>query len=55
MTSNLKWTREFCELYIKEGLNETVKWGTLGDAPSVAVKPEILKIMKCLGTNKKRV
>ena len=46
MTSNLKWTKEFCELYVSEGLNESVKWGTLGDAPSVAVKPEIVKIMK---------
>jgi len=26
-----------------------VKWGTLGDAPSVAVKPEILKFMKDAG------
>ena len=49
MTSNLKWTREFCELYVSEGLNESVKWGTLGDAPSVAVKPEIVKIMKDAG------
>ena len=49
MTSNLKWTREFCDLYIKEGLHKTVKWGTLGDAPSVAVKPEILKFMKDAG------
>lgn len=49
MTSNLKWTKEFCELYIKEGLTESVPWGTLGDAPSVAVKPEIIKIMKEAG------
>ena len=49
MTSNLKWTKEFCELYIKEGLTESVPWGTLGDAPSVAVKPEIIKIMKDAG------
>jgi radical SAM superfamily enzyme YgiQ (UPF0313 family) len=49
MTSNLKWTEEFCNLYIKEGLNKTVKWGTLGDAPSVAVKPQILKMMKDAG------
>ena len=49
MTSNLKWTKEFCELYVSEGLNESVKWGTLGDAPSVAVKPEIVKIMKDAG------
>ena len=49
MTSNLKWTKEFCEIYVSEGLNESVKWGTLGDAPSVAVKPEIVKIMKDAG------
>ena len=45
MTSNLKWTKEFCQLYIDSGLSETVKWGTLGDAPSVAVKPEIVQTM----------
>jgi len=49
MTSNLKWTREFCSLYMEEGLNEEVKWGTLGDAPSVAVKPEIVKEMHKAG------
>jgi len=49
MTSNLKWTKEFCALYVEEGLNKTVKWGTLGDAPSVATKPEIVKIMKDAG------
>ena len=49
MTSNLKWTKEFCELYVKEGLTESVPWGTLGDAPSVAVKPEIIKAMKDAG------
>jgi radical SAM superfamily enzyme YgiQ (UPF0313 family) len=49
MTSNLKWTKEFCELYVKEGLNESIKWGTLGDAPSVAVKPEIVSIMENAG------
>ena len=49
MTSNLKWTKEFCDLYVKEGLDKTVKWGTLGDAPSVAVKPEIVQIMKDAG------
>ena len=49
MTGNLKWTKEFCELYVKEGLNESVPWGTLGDAPSVAVKPEIIKTMKNAG------
>lgn len=49
MTSNLKWTKEFCDLYVKEGLDKTVKWGTLGDAPSVAVKPEIISIMKSAG------
>ena len=49
MTSNKKWTEEFCDLYVKEGLAESVKWGTLGDAPSVATKPELLKIMKDAG------
>ena len=49
MTSNLKWTAEFCQTYKEEGLHETVKWGTLGDAPSVAVKPEIVKVMKDAG------
>lgn len=49
MTSNLKWTKEFCQLYVKEGLHEKVKWGTLGDAPSVAVQPSIVKIMKDAG------
>ena len=49
MTSNLRWTKEFCDLYMQEGLSETVKWGTLGDAPSVAVKPEIVQIMKDAG------
>lgn len=49
MTSNKKWTQEFCDLYVKEGLAESVKWGTLGDAPSVATKPELLKIMKDAG------
>ena len=49
MTSNLKWTKEFCDLYVKAGLDKTVKWGTLGDAPSVAVKPEIVQIMKDSG------
>ena len=43
MTSNLKWTKEFCNLYIEEGLDKTIKWGTLGDAPSVAVQPEIVQ------------
>ena len=49
MTSNLKWTREFCKLYVEEGLHKTVKWGTLGDAPSVAVQPSIVQIMKDAG------
>jgi radical SAM superfamily enzyme YgiQ (UPF0313 family) len=49
MTSNLKWTKEFCDLYVKEGLDKTVKWGTLGDAPSVAVKPEIIPVMRDAG------
>ena len=29
--------------------DEKVKWGTLGDAPSVAVKPELVKTMKNAG------
>ncbi len=49
MTSNLKWTQEFCDLYVKEGLDKVLKWGTLGDAPSVAVKPEIIPIMRDSG------
>jgi anaerobic magnesium-protoporphyrin IX monomethyl ester cyclase len=49
MTSNAKWTEEFCNLYIEEGLNEVVKWGTLGDAPSVATKPHLVKVMKDAG------
>jgi anaerobic magnesium-protoporphyrin IX monomethyl ester cyclase len=49
MTSNRKWTEEFCKLYKEEGLNEIVKWGTLGDAPSVAVQPDLVKIMKGAG------
>ena len=49
MTSNLKWTQEFCDLYVQEGLDKIVKWGTLGDAPSVAVKPEIISIMRDSG------
>tara|TARA_B110000263_G_C15301302_1_gene508123 strand:+ start:579 stop:2231 length:1653 start_codon:yes stop_codon:yes gene_type:complete len=49
MTSNLKWTQEFCDLYVDEGLDKILKWGTLGDAPSVAVKPKIIKTMKDAG------
>jgi len=49
MTSNRKWTEEFCKLYIREGLNESVKWGTLGDAPSVATQPTLLTTMKGAG------
>ena len=49
MTSNKKWTEEFCNLYIDEGLSESVKWGTLGDAPSVATQPTLLKSMKDAG------
>ena len=49
MTSNLKWTQEFCDLYVKEDSLKSVGWGTLGDAPSVAVKPEIIEIMKNAG------
>lgn len=49
MTSNAKWTTEFCDRYVDAGLHEIVKWGTLGDAPSVAVKPELVKVMKEAG------
>ena len=49
MTSNKKWTKKFCELYIDAGLHETVKWGTLGDAPSVATNPELIKVMQNAG------
>ena len=49
MTSNLKWTKEFCDLYVDEGLDKLVKWGTLGDAPSVAVQPSIVKTLKDAG------
>jgi len=49
MTSNIKWTQEFCDLYVKEGLDKIIKWGTLGDAPSVSVKPEIVPIMRDAG------
>lgn len=49
MTSNRKWTEEFCKLYVEEGLHETVKWGTLGDAPSVATQPTLVKTMKEAG------
>ena len=49
MTSNKKWTEEFCSLYTSEGLDKLVKWGTLGDAPSVATQPHLLKIMKDAG------
>ena len=49
MTSNAKWTEEFCRLYKESGLHEKVKWGTLGDAPSVATKPHLVKTMKDAG------
>ena len=49
MTSNLKWTKEFCTLYMDEGLDKILKWGTLGDAPSVAIKPFIIKTMQDAG------
>ena len=49
MTSNRRWTEEFCELYVSEGLDKTVKWGTLGDAPSVATQPSLIKTMKDAG------
>ena len=31
--------------YMDEGLDKILKWGTLGDAPSVATKPSIIKTM----------
>ncbi len=49
MTSNRKWTEEFCSLYINEGLDKIVKWGTLGDAPSVATQPSLVKTMQNAG------
>lgn len=49
MTSNLKWTEEFCTLCMDEGLDKILKWGTLGDAPSVAIKPFIIKTMQDAG------
>ena len=49
MTSNRKWTEAFCKLYIQERLHEQVKWGTLGDAPSVATQPNLVKTMKDAG------
>ena len=49
MTSNRKWTEEFCRLYIESGLSESVKWGTLGDPRSVAVQPDLVKTMKDAG------
>ena len=49
MTSNIKWTREFCDLYVAEGLDKILKWGTLGDAPSVAVNPDIVQLMRDAG------
>jgi len=49
MTSNVSWTKKFCKLFVDNGLDRTIKWGTLGDAPSVAVHPELVKIMKDSG------
>jgi anaerobic magnesium-protoporphyrin IX monomethyl ester cyclase len=49
MTSNKKWTEEFCKLFIDEGLNEEIKWGTLGDAPSVATNPSLVSTMREAG------
>jgi len=49
MTSNKKWTEEFCKLYIEEGLNKEIKWGTLGDAPSVATNPSLVSTMREAG------
>jgi len=49
MTSNKKWTEEFCKLFVKEGLHEEIKWGTLGDAPSVATNPSLVTTMRDAG------
>ena len=49
MTSNKKWTEEFCKLYVDEGLHEKIKWGTLGDAPSVATNPSLVSTMRNAG------
>ena len=49
MTSNRKWTEEFCKLYVESELFDSVKWGTLGDAPSVSVAPDLVKTMKDSG------
>jgi len=49
MTSNKKWTEEFCKLYIDEGLDQEIKWGTLGDAPSVATNPSLVETMRQAG------
>ena len=46
MLSNRKWTEEFCQLYMERGLHEVVSWGSLGDAPSVAVNPDLVRVMK---------
>lgn len=49
MTSNKKWTEEFCKLFVAEGLNKEIKWGTLGDAPSVATNPSLVSTMRDAG------
>jgi len=49
MTSNKKWTEEFCQLYIDAGLDQEIKWGTLGDAPSVATNPSLVETMRKAG------
>jgi radical SAM superfamily enzyme YgiQ (UPF0313 family) len=49
MTSNKKWTEQICKLFIEEGLNEEIKWGTLGDAPSVATNPSLVSTMREAG------
>ena len=36
-------------MYKESGLSDKVKWGTLGDAPSVATKPELIQTMKDAG------
>ena len=47
LTSNRKRTIELCNLMIKEGLPNKVKWGTAGDAASV--DDDIIALMKKAG------
>ena len=47
LTSNRKRTIELCNLMIKEGLPNKVKWGTAGDAASV--DDDVIALMKKAG------